>query len=120
MSLFYQFILTLLLGLAAQWLLPWWWILAPVAFLIGLFFHKERSWISFLIGFFSGALLWWGVTYYLTTVNLDILAARMGQLFGGLSPLGMTLLTGLIGGLLGGLGAWSANLGRKMLVKEAT
>lgn len=120
MNLFYQFILTLALGLAAQLFLPWWWVIVPVAFIVGLVFASENSVYPFFIGFLAGALLWWGMAYFLSTLNHDILARRMGALFGGISPIGIQLLTGLLGGLLAGLGALTANLGRKMLKKTAT
>ena len=120
MNLFYQFILVLLLGLAAHLLLPWWWVLAPVAFLTGLLVYHPGGGASFLMGFLGGALLWWGMAFYLSTVNHHMLAERMGQLFGGASPLGLTLLTALTGGLLGGLGLLTANFGRKMFQKDKT
>jgi len=120
MNLFYQFILTLLLGLAAQLFLPWWWVLVAVAFIVGLLFYYENSFLPFLMSFLAGALLWWGMAYFLSTLNNDILAQKMGSLFGGISPLWLELSAGVLGGLLAGLGALSANLGRKMIKKSAT
>ncbi|MCB9284242.1 MAG: hypothetical protein H6563_09235 [Lewinellaceae bacterium] len=118
MNLFFQFFLTLLIGFAAQFFLPWWWVIAPIAFLIGLIFYNTHSIYSFLAGFLAGLLLWWGMSYYLSTLNHDLLAGRMGQLFGGIPALGMELITGLLGGLLAGLGALTANLGRQMIKKK--
>jgi hypothetical protein len=119
MKLFYQFILVLLLGLAAHLLLSWWWVLAPVAFLTGLVIYHPGSARVFLMGFLAGALLWWGMAFYLSSVNDHLLAGRMGQLFGDLPPLALSLITGLIGGLLGGMSILTANLGRGMFRKEA-
>ncbi|MFZ2898379.1 MAG: hypothetical protein WA004_07155 [Saprospiraceae bacterium] len=118
MSLFFQFILTILLGFLAHWLLPWWWVLAPAAFAVALFFPQRNSALVFFSAFLGGALLWWGVAFYQSWLNHHILAERMGLLFGGLHPTAMELLTGILGGLLAGLGALSANLGRKMFIKK--
>jgi hypothetical protein len=118
MSLFFQFILTIFLGFVAHWFLPWWWVLAPAAFAVALFFPQRSAGLAFFSAFLGGALLWWGVAFYQSWLNHHILAERMGLLFGGLSPTLMELLTGLIGGLLAGLGALSANLGRKMFIKK--
>ena len=119
MKFFYQFILVFLLGLAAQLLLPWWWVLAPVAFITGLAVYHPGSARVFFMGFLGGALLWWGMAFYLSSVNDHLLAGRMGRLFGDLPPLALSLITGLIGGLLGGLGILTGNLGRKMFQKDA-
>ena len=114
MNLFFQFTATLLLGFAAQWFLPWWWVLAPTAFLVGLVFYIPNPLFSTLIGFFCGAILWWAMAFYLSTLNHDLLAGRMGRLFGGLSPLEMEITSGLLGGLLGALGALTATYARKL------
>lgn len=118
MSLFFQFILTIILGFLAHWFLPWWWVLTPVAFAAGLFFPHKNDALAFFSGFFGGGLLWWGVAFYQSWLNHDILAQRMGLLFSGLSPTAMELIAGFIGGLLAGLGALSANLARKMFIKK--
>ncbi|MBK7408242.1 MAG: hypothetical protein IPL49_16095 [Saprospirales bacterium] len=119
MNLFFQFLLTVILGFVAQYFLPWWWVMAPVAFIVGLIFYSDQSFYPFLMGFFAGAILWWGMAYYLSTLNHDLLAGKMGRLFGDISPLGLEIVTGLLGGLIAGLGAMTANLGRRMLKKAA-
>ena len=119
MNIFFQFTITLLLGFAAHWFLPWWWVMAPVAFLAAAVFHVPNALFTTLIGFFCGAILWWSMAFYQSTLNHDLLAGRMGRLFGGLSPMELELTSALLGGLLGGLGALAANYGRKMIRKQA-
>jgi hypothetical protein len=115
MNIFFQFFATLLLGFAAEHFLPWWWTLAPAAFAIGLFFRHKHSGFPALIGFFSGFILWWGMAFYMSVQNHDLLAGRMGQLFGGLSPTALQIAAGALGGVLAALGAMTANLARKMI-----
>jgi len=118
MNIFFQFLATLILGFAAHWFLPWWWVLAPVAFLAGMVFYVRSALLTTLTGMLSGVILWFSMAFYLSTLNHDLLAGRMGRLFGGLSPLEMELTTALLGGLLGGLGALAANYARKMFPKQ--
>lgn len=119
MNLFFQFMATLLVGFAAQWFLPWWWVLAPTAFLAALVFHIPNRLIATLIGLFCGAILWWGMAFYLSTLNHDLLAGRMGRLFGGIGALQMGLMAGLLGGIMGALGALAGNQTRNLFQKQA-
>ena len=96
-------------ALAGPWL-PWW-SLAAVAFvcraLAGL-----RPASSLLAGLLAGFLLWGAYAGWIDLQNEGVLSVRVGRLFGGLSSSLLVLVTALFGGLLAGLGAWTAALGR--------
>ena len=58
---------------------------------------------AFIIGFLSSFLSWAGFAYYQSLLNEHLLASQVGDLLGGLSSLVLTLITGFLGGLAGGL-----------------
>lgn len=90
-------------ALAGGFLFPWWWP-AVAAYAVG--FWRPRSSVSaFISGFGGTALAWAGLAALLDQRNHHLLSGRMAQLFH--LPGGWTLVlaTGLIGGLMGGLGA---------------
>lgn len=81
---------------------PWWSSLALV-FAVG---AVSRSWQrGFINGFGGGFLIWLLITGYFNFRGHNIVATRLGLLFGGLSPqifhLVISLMAGLIHGLIG-------------------
>jgi len=113
-KLFTSTLLIILLGGLTQSFLPWWSI-AIIAALVGFLFKFENSLWSFLAGFLAVLLLWSGYATYLDMGNAHILSERMGNLFGEISSGSVILLTGLIGGLIGGFFAMTGTLGQKLM-----
>lgn len=111
-----QTLIILVLGAIAQYFFPFWSI-AVVAALVGFFFRYENSAASFVAGTAAVTLLWSGYAVFLNSANMGQLAGEIGQLFkvgqGYLIP-----ITGLIGGLLGGFGAQTGTLARRLFEKE--
>ncbi len=111
-----QTLIILVLGSIAQYFFPFWSI-AVVAAVVGFFFKYENSAVSFAAGTAAVVLLWSGYAVILNSANASQLAGQIGQLFnigaGYLVP-----ITGLIGGLLGGLGAQTGTLARKLFEKD--
>ena len=112
MKFFLQLILIVLVSWIAQRFLPWWGF-APLVFLVALTLSKKGG-QAFLSGFLGLALLWGGYAFCYSSMNDGIMANRMGQVLGGLPGGGMILITIFLGGLLGGLSAWSGQLARKL------
>ncbi|MEO6830900.1 MAG: hypothetical protein ABI378_01615 [Chitinophagaceae bacterium] len=116
-----RFVLSiLLLALVAgfaEWFAPWW-TAAIVAFIIGL--YQPTTGKAFLAGFCGIALLWLGFALWRDIPNEHILSTRMALLFK-LPSFGLYLsVTAILGGLIGGLAAWSgAQLKRVNQVKQA-
>ncbi len=112
-----QTLIILVLGFVAQYFFPFWSI-AIVAALVGFLFRYENSAVSFAAGTAAAALLWSGYAGLLNSANMAQLGGQIGSLFkigqGYLIP-----VTGFIGGLLGGLGAQTGTLARKLFEKEA-
>ena len=99
-------------GLAAlvQPFTPWWTI-AIAAAIAGLF-SKNKPYLNFFAGFIGIGLLWASYAWWLDTTNDSMLSYQVGQLFNGLSPQSLVLVTATIGGLVGGMSAMSAGIMR--------
>ena len=110
---FFGILAILIFGSMAQSMLPWWSIVFVAGFAGALF--EKSSFKSFLMGFFGVLLLWSLYALIINSGNEGILAHRMGQLFNGLGGSTMILITGIIGGFVGGFGAMTGTLGRKLL-----
>ena len=102
----------ILLGGVAHQFSPWWSIVV-VAAIVGMIFSKNAN-SSFLYGFVGVLLLWGLAAYRLDVGNESILSTRMGEIFGDIGSLGMIGATALLGGILGGFGALTGTLGRKL------
>jgi len=92
--------------------LPWW-VIGVVAAAVALIFRTKPV-LSFFAGFFGIALLWGLYAGYLDGQNESLLSSQLGQIFNGLSSIGLILTTALIGGLVGGLAAMTGSLLRKV------
>jgi uncharacterized membrane protein YhaH (DUF805 family) len=107
------FLIILILSFAASYLLPWW-AVAIGAFFAALLIGKTSG-QSFWSGFGAVFIVWAVLALLKSIPNDNILAGRVVQLF----PLphnwiGVLLITALIGGLVGGMGALSGVLVRKL------
>jgi hypothetical protein len=92
-------------GAIIEWFFPWWTI-AIVALALG-YLSKLSTWKAFLAGFCGIALLWLGFALWRDIPNQHILSSRMALLFK-LPSFGWYLaVTAILGGLIGGLSAWS-------------
>jgi hypothetical protein len=95
-------------SLLGGYIFPWWWP-ALAAYAAG-FWLPRRSAAAFAAGFAGTALAWSVCAVFLDWRNQHILSGRIAELFhlpaGALVP----AVTGLIGGIMGGLAAWSGCL----------
>lgn len=95
----------MILSFLAGLYLPWW-SMVGVCFVFGIFL-KGSGLQHFLCGLVAIFLLWGlGAGWYFHTDSY-IIANRMGDLFGGINGALMMLVTAILGGLMGGLGALS-------------
>lgn len=106
------FITLILTGLLSNFL-PWW-VISVVAFGSALLI-KVKPVVSFFIGFLAIGLLWGFYSGYLDAQNNGLLSSQLGQIFNGLSSMGLILTTAIIGGLVGGLSAMTGSLLRKIV-----
>lgn len=90
-------------ALAGGFIFPWWWP-AVAAYAVG-FWRPRSAWSAFLSGFGGTALAWAGLAAWLDQRNHHLLSGRMADQFRLPGGWALVLATGLIGGLIGGLGA---------------
>jgi hypothetical protein len=105
-------ILIAVLSFALGLYLPWWSI-AIAAFVVTALLH-QRPRISLLAGFVALFLLWFFLATVIDMRNQHILSRKLALLLplGGNSFL-LTLITALVGGLVGGLAALSGSFARR-------
>ena len=113
MRFFVSFILIAILAAFAEIQLPWWSV-AIVAFIVALIANLRPA-KAFGAGFIGIALLWLILALVQDIRNNHILSARMAPLFHLPHYSLFILVTVLVGGLVGGLGAWCGSLVRRMI-----
>ena len=101
-------ILTALLAFVAGLYLPWWSI-AIVALLVAVLLNQNAG-KAFLAGFLGVFLLWGALAWWINMKNEGILASKIASALplGG-SAIVLILVTGFIGGLVGGFAAMSGS-----------
>jgi hypothetical protein len=90
-------------ALVGGFLFPWWWP-ALAAYAAG-YWLGRTPWRAFLTGFLGTGLAWAALAAFLDWRNAHVLAHRMAGLIGVPAPWVLLVLTALVGGLMGGLGA---------------
>jgi hypothetical protein len=111
-----QTLLILALGFVAHQFFPFW-IIAVVGGVVGLLFRYENSGASYAAGFAAALLLWSGYAGFLDAANAKSLSTKLGEVFHVGGPY-LMYLTGMVGGILGGFGAMTGTLARKMFERE--
>jgi hypothetical protein len=94
-----------LLSAIATWILPWW-MIAVVPFTVAAFMKPSRP---FLTGFAGIAILWLVWILFKDIPNDHILSTRIAKVFNLPNYILLIALNIFIGGLIGGLSAWSAH-----------
>lgn len=100
MKFLIQLVLITLLAFILELLLPWWSI-AIAAFAGGIALNTR---VNFLAGFLGIALLWFFYALLIDTTGAAPLTDRVAKLFF-MNSILLTLVTALIGGLVGGFAA---------------
>lgn len=111
MKFLLSILLIALLSLGAELYLPFWSV-ALAAFTVSALI-PQKPLFSFLCGFTALFLLWAGLAWYLDEGNNHILSVRVSALFKLPSPVLLVIVTGFIGGILGGMASLSASFLRK-------
>ncbi len=104
----YGIIAIILIGLLVHQFTPWWSIVIVAAIVGGIF--NEHAGKSFIFGFIGVFLLWGIAAFQMDAGNESILSTRMAKIFGA----NMIMVTALLGGLLGGMGALTGTLGQRL------
>ena len=108
MKFLIQVLFTIVLCGVLQFFLPWW-TLAIGAFAVA-FLLDNKGFPAFFAGFLAIAILWLSAAAYISIVTDSILTTKLNQLL----PINSFVITALIGGLVGGFGALTGSLFRKL------
>lgn len=113
MKFLISILVTALLAFACGLYLPWWSI-ALAAFLVALLIEL-RPLHSFFAGFCGVLLLWLTLIVVINSANNGILASKVSEVIGlGASPFVLILINLVIGSLVGGMGALTGSLLRRV------
>lgn len=114
MKFFISILLTALVAFACGLYLPWWTI-AVASFLVAILIYQS-PFRSFLTGFCGILLLWLILIISINASNEGILAQRIGMLMGfGDSVFLLMFISSLAGAIVGGVGAVTGSLLRRVL-----
>jgi len=108
MKFLLQLLFTIILCCALQYFLPWWTV--AIGTFVVAFFFDSKGWPSFAAGFIGVAILWLMIAGYITITTDSILTSKLNQLL----PINSFIITGLVGGLVGGFGALTGAYFRKL------
>ena len=116
MKFLIQVALTALLSYVAAQFLPWW-SLVICAAITAMALNLSKA-AAFWGGFVAISLLWMLVATLIEVKTNAILSSKIGPLLGFQSSIWLILFTGLLGGIVGGLGALSGQqIGIRLLQK---
>jgi len=116
MKFLIQVVLTVLLSYVAEQFLPWWTIgICAAIVAVGLSLNRVTA---FLGGFTAISLLWMVVATLIDVHTNSILSNKIAPLLGFQGSTLLILLTGLVGGVVGGLGALSGQQLRMLLTQS--
>ncbi len=110
---------TLVLGLVIYLLpsfLPWWSIV-PTAIIAGLLLPGPAI-NAFISGFLSGGTVWLFLAWQIDNTTQSFLSEKIVQLFPFSDATYLVILSGLLGGLLAGLGTLSGSSFRQIFIKK--
>ena len=108
-------ILTAIIVLFINPLVPFWCIMIMIALLSGMV--NPNAWGGFIGGGLGMGLTWFGQSTYLVIVTGSSLPDRMGELMSVGSGMTLVGVTGLVGFLLGAFSGWTGVLFRNMIQK---
>lgn len=107
-------ILTIALATALlQTFLPWWCLAIPC--LAFGFLYGDKGGSSFWTAFISIAMLWIALSIFTTFQAGTGLATQVAELFPGKSLAVLITLTGVVGGLSGGVSSLTGYYGRRLI-----
>lgn len=87
---------------------PWWSFIIPLILLGAALKWRRQHFYYFLSGFLAGFIVWTGANFYYDATLHGTVFQRMGQVIG-MPPFVVPLLSGLAGGLLGGLALYTGS-----------
>ncbi|WP_031529026.1 hypothetical protein [Dyadobacter crusticola] len=111
-----NFLFILIVTAILQFFAPWW-VVAIVPFAVHLWW-PTAAFKSFWISFLAICVLWVGYGYYFHLISNGAISDRIAQIFFLPDGLLLLLVSGVIGGLVGGFGGLSGSLIRDIFVRN--
>ncbi len=111
-----KWIIVAIAGFLLQIFFPWWSI-ALAGFICGLLFIQKTRY-AFLNGFVGIFILWGSMALYTYIINQGFLAEKLAGLLHLPHGIFSVIVTGLIGGVIGGLSMVTGNELKKLCCKE--
>ncbi|MDG2450386.1 MAG: hypothetical protein P8M34_12130 [Saprospiraceae bacterium] len=105
-----------ILSFSTGYFLSQWLLVAFIGFVVALLF-KQGILKSGLLTLLVVGLVWFGLAYSIDLANESILSTRIGNLFGGLGPITLAAVSGLIGGVVAMFGAFTGASLQSMINK---
>ncbi len=94
------------------------WIVVPIALLVAFVIEPNKLFAKFLGGFTAISLLWMVQATIIDISTKAILSTKIAAMLGLKSIMILILITGFVGGILGGLGAASGQCLRNLLFTQ--
>lgn len=113
MKILVHVILIAVVSYLAEMFFPWW-VAALCAFMV-LALWPTSSIKAFLAGFLGVGILWFAGALFYSIQTDFILTAKVAQLLQASNSVVVIVITAIIGGLIGGMGALSGNHLNKLL-----
>lgn len=117
MKYWIHFIVIIVGGLIFSFFTPWW--VTSIIALLSAYIYKLRFWLAGLYGLLAGFLLWAVTAFYIDLENNQIMSSRIGSLLGGLNPITLIIITGLMGGLLTAFGSMTGSSIRRIVSNKS-
>ncbi|UZR94704.1 hypothetical protein [Chondrinema litorale] len=114
MNLIIKIVLIILFAYIAGLFLPWW-IISIVCFLV-VFVNGGSVAQNFLAGFLAIFILWFAHAAIIDYQNEHILSSRIAILFNLPNSFLLTLITALLGGIVGGFSSITGSLFRNLVI----
>lgn len=110
----------ILIGAITYFLSPFftWWTGMLAAFLVCMIITPSTGLNAFIAGFLGVGLVWLGVSWVLDVANQSSFSSKIVELFPVDDSILLILVTGLVGGLSGGLAAITGANFKKLFAKE--
>lgn len=104
-----------ILAATLQTFLPWW-SMAIAAFAVSLLLFTRGA-SAFFAGFIAIFLLWSLKSYFIDVANQQLLSLKIAELFS-VTPFLLIIITGTIGGIVGGFASLTGGTFRKLFSTE--
>jgi len=114
MKYFASIITGFALCMAGQTFLPWWWIFAPLTFLVSFVINYNSAWKAFFAGLLIVFITWMAAYLIKDFANDSIMSGKMARLFNVKNSYTLFFIVAGVMGIIGGLTSTAAYFTRNL------